>query len=154
MRNVNYLDLAPYRRSTVGFDRLLDLMNTAPDTSEAFPPFDIEKLDDSAYRVSLAVPGFKAEDIEIVAQQNLLTVSGRRAEEASDDRYVHRGIVSRSFERRFQIADFVVVETATFENGLLAISLRREVPEAMKPRKVKIAAAASEPALGQGSPVS
>ena len=139
MRTVNFLDLAPYRRSTVGFDRLLDLMNkTEADAGEPFPAFDIERLDEGVYQITLALPGFRPEEIEIVAQQNKLTVTGIKADERADESFIHRGIVTRSFERQFQIADFVVVESATFDNGLLVITLRRQVPEAMKPRKVEI----------------
>tara|TARA_R110000868_G_scaffold411785_1_gene710542 strand:+ start:18429 stop:18935 length:507 start_codon:yes stop_codon:yes gene_type:complete len=142
VRTVNFLDLAPFRRSTVGFDRLFDLMNaTTQDPSEAYPPFDLQKLDDSHFKITLAVAGFRPEEIEIVSQQNMLTVTGRKVDQPTDDKFVHRGIMIRSFERHFQIADFVVVENATFDNGLLTVTLRREVPEAMQPKKVEISVA-------------
>ena len=133
-------DFAPYRRSTVGFDRLFDLLETnLRDASDGYPPFDIERLGEESYRITLAVAGFRSDEIEIVAQQNQLSVSGRKAEENEpNDRYLHRGIAARSFERRFQLADFIQVRDASFDNGLLSISLEREVPEAMKPRKIEI----------------
>lgn len=149
MRAANYLDLAPYRRSTVGFDRLLDLMNkAAPDAADSYPPFDIERIGDGAYRISIAVPGFRSEDLEVVAQQNLLTVIGRKAEGDSGASYLHQGISTRSFKRRFPLADFVVVQSAALENGLLTIMLKREVPDAIKPRKIDISAS-GEPASGE-----
>lgn len=136
-------DFTPYRRSTVGFDRLFDLMESTMrvESGDNYPPFDIEKLSEDSYRITLAVAGFRPDEIEIVAQQNLLTVTGKKAEEANaSERYVHRGIAARSFERRFQLADFVKVRSANFENGLLIIALQREVPEEMKPRKIEIRA--------------
>lgn len=140
MRTTNYLDLAPYRRSTVGFDRLFDFMNSAGSNSDdGYPPYDIERLDEDSYRITLAVAGFRPDEIEIVAQQNLMTISGKKAEDEKPDKFIHRGIARRSFERRFQLVDFVQVKTAEFANGLLTITLQREVPEAMKPRKIEIA---------------
>lgn len=132
-------DFAPYRRSTVGFDRLFDLLETSArlDT-ENYPPFDIEQQGEDQYRITLAVAGFRPDEIEIVAQNNQLTVKGNRAEEDDTGRYLHRGIATRAFERRFQLADFVVVQDASFDSGLLRISLKREIPEAMKPRKIEI----------------
>ncbi len=132
-------DFTPYRRSTVGFDRLFDLLETtARAEAEAYPPFDIEQEGADRYHITLAVAGFRSHEIEIVAQNNQLTVTGRKDEEGDGVRYVHRGIVTRGFERRFQLADFVIVEAADFDNGLLRISLKREVPEAMKPRRIAI----------------
>jgi molecular chaperone IbpA len=134
-------DFTPYRRSTVGFDRLFDLLETGArhDVTDSYPPFDIEKSDDDRYAITLAVAGFAPDEIEIVAQQNQLTVTGRKAEDARDPaRFLHRGIANRAFERRFQLADFVVVESARFDHGLLRIALKREVPEAMRPRKIAI----------------
>jgi molecular chaperone IbpA len=134
-------DFTPYRRSTVGFDRLFDLLETGTrhDTADSYPPFDIEKSDEDRYAITLAVAGFAPSEIDIVAQQNQLTVTGRKVEEERDPaRFLHRGIATRAFERRFQLADFVVVESARFDNGLLRIALKREVPEAMRPRKIAI----------------
>jgi molecular chaperone IbpA len=137
-------DFAPYRRSTVGFDRLFDLLETSARTdTENYPPFDIEQLGDDQYRITLAVAGFSPDEIEIVAQNNQLTVTGNRQDEADSGRYLHRGIATRAFERRFQLADFVVVQDASFDAGLLRISLKREIPEAMKPRKIEIGTAAT-----------
>ena len=137
-------DFAPYRRSTVGFDRLFDLLEaSARADTESYPPFDIEQVGDDQYRITLAVAGFRPGEIEIVAQNNQLTVTGNRKDEADSGRYLHRGIATRAFERRFQLADFVVVQDASFDSGLLRISLKREIPEAMKPRKIEIGTAAS-----------
>ena len=133
-------DFTPYRRSTVGFDRLFDLLETGlrTDAADGYPPFDIVKEGEDSYRITLAVAGFRPGDIEVVAQQNQLTVTGKRAEEQEHGEYLHRGIAARPFERRFQLADFVEAGTARFENGLLSIELKRVVPEAMKPRKIEI----------------
>ena len=134
-------DFTPYRRSTVGFDRLFDMLETQmrSDAPGGYPAFDIVSAGDDRYRVALAVPGYAASDIEIVARQNELTVTGRREEEAGDQNaYLHRGIALRPFERRFQLADFVEVESASLQDGLLDIVLRRVVPEAMKPRRIEI----------------
>ena len=134
-------DFAPYRRSTIGFDRLFDLLETgARGESATYPPFDIEREGEDRYAITLAVAGFRPEDIEIVAQSNLLAITGRKADDAEERRYLHRGIPAAAFERRFQLADFVVVEDARFDNGLLRIALKREVPEAMKPRRIAIGA--------------
>ena len=134
-------DFAPYRRSTVGFDRLFDLLETNARTdTENYPPFDIEQQGEDQYRITLAVAGFRPDEIEIVAQNNQVTVRGSRGEEADPSRFLHRGIATRAFERRFQLADFVVVQDASFDSGLLRISLKREIPEAMKPRRIEISA--------------
>jgi molecular chaperone IbpA len=133
-------DFTPYRRSTVGFDRLFDLLEAGMrgDGSDGYPPFDIARDGDDSYRITLAVAGFRPDEIEIVAQQNQLTVTGRRADDENQATYLYRGIAARPFERRFQLADFVEVRSADFENGLLSIALQRVVPEAMKPRKIAI----------------
>jgi len=131
-------DFAPYRRSTVGFDRLFNLLESGAREDDGYPPFDIMKDGDDSYRITLAVAGFAPEDIEVVAHQNLLTVTGKRAEEDGRGEYLHRGIAARPFERRFQLADFIETGNASFENGLLSIALKRVVPEAMKPRKIAI----------------
>ena len=137
-------DFSPYRRSTVGFDRLFDyLENASRAEQDNYPPFDIEKLSDDTYRITLAVAGFKREDIEIVAQQNMLTITGRRSENRNrDGNFLHVGIATRAFERRFELADFVRVSSADLRDGLLSIELVREVPEAMKPRKIEISGGA------------
>ena len=135
-------DLTPYRRSTVGFDRLFDMLESRmrAEAADGYPPFDLEKVGDDSYRITLAVAGFSPDEIEIVAHQNQLIVTGRKAEDREGGAYLHRGIAARPFERRFELADFVEVRSAAFENGLLVISLQREVPEAMKPRKIEISA--------------
>ena len=141
------IDFSPWRRSTVGFDRLFDVLENAargnvPETG--YPPYDIERVSDDAFRITLAVAGFTDDEIEIVAQQNQLLVTGRKAEIANDaeaPRYLHRGIAARAFERRFQLADHVKVTAANLAHGLLAIDLVREVPEAMKPRTIAIGGA-------------
>jgi molecular chaperone IbpA len=134
-------DLSPYRRSTVGFDRLFDFLENAGRSEQAdnYPPYDIEKLSDDSYRITLAVAGFSPADIDITARQNMLVVTGRKAENRNKDgNYLHMGIATRAFERRFELADFVRVEGADMKDGLLSIELLREIPEAMKPRKVEI----------------
>jgi molecular chaperone IbpA len=134
-------DLSPYRRTTVGFDRLFDFLENASrqDQADNYPPFDIEKLSDDRYRITLAVAGFRPEEIDVTARQNLLVVTGRKSENRSKDgNYLHMGIATRAFDRRFELADFVQVEDAQMQDGLLSISLLREIPEAMKPRKISI----------------
>ena len=136
-------DFTPYRRSTVGFDRLFDFLeNASRAEQDNYPPFDIERLGDNSYRITLAVAGFKREEVEIVAHQNMLTITGRRGDDRSKDgNYLHMGIATRAFERRFELADFVRVTGADLADGLLRIELAREVPEAMKPRKIDIGGA-------------
>lgn len=143
---MNRFDFTPYRRNTVGFDRLFDLLeNTTRSTGSGdnYPPFNIERVSEDAYRITLAVAGFKAADIDITAQQNLLVVQGKKPEEARDGRMLHVGIAQRGFERRFELADYVRVANANLEDGLLVIDLIREVPEAMKPKKIAIGSQAS-----------
>ncbi len=133
-------DFSPYRRTTVGFDRLFDFLESAHRAEQDnYPPFDIEKLGDDSYRITIAVAGFKRDEIEIVAHQNLLTITGRRAEQQGrDGSFLHMGIANRAFERRFELADFVRVTDAGLADGLLTIELAREIPEAMKPRRIAI----------------
>src|SRR4028119_2042022 len=146
------LDFSPYRRSTVGFDRLFDYLESSRAEQDNYPPFDIEKLSDDQYRITLAVAGFRREDIDITALQNMLVITGRRANEnrGKDGNFLHVGIATRAFERRFELADFVRVTSADIADGLLTLELVREVPEAMKPRKVEIGGAAPrQPAIDQ-----
>lgn len=142
---MNRFDFTPYRRNTVGFDRLFDLLENAnrAGASDNYPPFNIERKGEDSYRITLAVAGFKPADIEIVAQQNLLVIQGRKHDEqsAAQSEFLHLGIAQRGFERRFELADFVRVEAANLEDGLLVIDLVREVPEAMKPKKIAIGTA-------------
>ena len=132
-------DFAPYRRSTIGFDRLFDLLesSTLGQGSENYPPFDLIRIDDNRYRINLAVAGFSRDEIDITAQQNQLIVSGRKEDDDKVD-YIHRGIANRQFERRFGLADFIKVAEADLADGMLSIDLVREIPEAMRPRKVAI----------------
>ena len=135
------LDLTPYRRSTIGFDRLFDMLetNARGATSENYPPFNLERLAEDRYRITLAVAGFSREEIEITAQQNLLLVAGKKDDKAqANAAFLHLGIANRSFERRFELADFVFVEDARLNDGLLVVDLVREVPEAMKPKSIAI----------------
>ena len=136
-------DFAPFRRSTVGFDRLFDMLENSSfgqGQQENYPPFDLVKEGDNQFRIELAVAGFKPDEIDITAQQNVLIVSGRKAEESEQkgSDYIYRGIANRSFERRFALADHIQVRGADLKDGLLAIELVREIPEAMKPRKIDI----------------
>ena len=137
---MNRFDLTPYRRSMVGFDRLFDMLENQGRAAagDNYPPFNIERRGDDAYRITLAVAGFKPQDLDITAQQNLLVVQGRKGDETADSKYLHVGIAQRGFERRFELADYVRVDAAQLEDGLLVIDLVREVPEAMKPKKIAI----------------
>lgn len=145
------IDFTPYRRSAIGFDRLFDLLETSGrlDQWDDHPPYDVERIGEDSYRITLAVAGFRPDEIEITAQPNQLLVSGRKSDEAANDkdRYLHRGITARAFERRFQLADFVEVQSASFEDGLLRIGLKRELPEAMKPRRIAIGSTANDRGL-------
>jgi molecular chaperone IbpA len=138
---MNRFDFTPYRRSTVGFDRLFDLLeNQARSNSgENYPPFNIERRGEDTYRITLAVAGFRPDDIDITAQQNLLVIQGRKREDDSAGEMLHLGIANRGFERRFELADYVRVDNAELADGLLVIDLVREVPEAMKPKKIALA---------------
>ena len=144
-------DLSPLFRSTVGFDRLSRMLESAMTSDEAasYPPYNIEKLGEDAYRITMAVAGFGPEDLEITAQQNSLVVTGKAKKEQEAGQFLYRGIAGRAFERRFQLADFIKVNGAKLENGLLHIELAREIPEAMKPRSIKIESAAGRPVLTQ-----
>ncbi len=137
MRN---FDTAPLYRSIVGFDRLAALLDAAAKTEAAsgYPPYNIESVGENAYRIELAVAGFGPGELSIEARENVLTVTGRKADNDGDRRYLHRGLAARNFERRFQLADYVVVTDATLANGLLSVSLKRELPEALKPRQIPI----------------
>jgi len=133
-------DLTPLWRSTIGFDRLFDLLENSmrPMGEENYPPYNIERTGEDGYQISLAVAGFAPDDVTVTAEQNVLTVEGRKADKG-DHEYLHQGISARPFRRVFNLADHVQVKDASFENGLLKIRLVREVPEAMKPRRIPIA---------------
>ncbi|NDD65384.1 MAG: heat-shock protein [Acidobacteria bacterium] len=134
------IDFSPLYRSVVGFDRLASLLDAAAaqDSATGYPPYNIERTGEDAYRVEIAVAGFRPDELTIEVKENLLTVQGRKA--ANDDarKFLHRGLAERNFERRFQLADYVIVNDANLTDGLLSISLRRELPEALKPRTIKI----------------
>lgn len=134
-------DLSPLYRSAIGFDRvagLLDTLLTTEQNQPNYPPYNIEVAAENEYRITMAVAGFSQNELEIEAEQNKLTVRGRKADQPEHRNYLHRGIATRNFERRFQLADHVKVQNAHYENGLLHIELAREIPEAMKPRTIAI----------------
>ncbi|WP_421790239.1 Hsp20 family protein [Hyphobacterium sp.] len=137
------LDYSPLYRSIVGFDRLANMIDSASktDPSAGFPPYNIEQLGEHDYRIELAVAGFGDEDLTVEVQENVLTISGRKDTRSEDEtpNYLYRGIAERAFERRFHLADHVVVDNAELRNGLLAVTLRREIPESAKPRRIDIA---------------
>jgi len=138
------IDFAPLFRTAIGFDRLARLMDTAASTQEAqtYPPYNIEKTGDDTYRITMAVAGFRPEDLDIVVKDNTLFVSGRVAGDTPKTEVLYRGIAGRAFERRFVLADHIVVEGADVQLGLLHVGLRRVVPESLKPRKIVIGSAA------------
>jgi molecular chaperone IbpA len=135
-------DLSPLYRSTVGFDRLFNLLDTvgSAETAQPYPPYNIERTGENTYRVTMAVAGFGEGDLDIQAKENVLTVKGEKKDEKQEEsrEVLYRGIAARAFERRFQLADHVEVTGASLENGLLHVDLVREIPEKMKPRKISI----------------
>jgi molecular chaperone IbpA len=141
-------DFAPLYRSVVGFDRLASLLEAAQtqESATGYPPYNIERTDENAYRIEIAVAGFKPEELDVQVKENLLTVTGRKTANDEARRYLHRGLAERNFERRFQLADYVIVADAQLADGLLSITLRRELPEALKPRKIEITS--SQPQAG------
>jgi molecular chaperone IbpA len=148
-------DFAPFRRSTVGFDRLFDMLENGGvgNGGENYPPFDLVRTGENDYQIDLAVAGFKPDEIDITAQQNVLIVSGRKREESEDkdSDYIYRGIATRSFERRFALADHIQVKGADLKDGMLSIELVREIPEAMKPKKINIGGSQSQQSAIGGS---
>lgn len=139
---MRHFDLSPLYRSTVGFDRLFSLLDqaTSVDNAPTYPPYNIERTAENAYRISIAVAGFAEDDLAIESKENTLSVRGEKkvSEEAEKREVLHQGIAARAFERRFQLADYVQVTGASLENGLLHIDLVREIPEAKKPRQIAI----------------
>lgn len=139
---MRHVDFTPLYRSTVGFDRLLTMLDSlaTPDQSQSYPPYNIERTGETTYRITMAVAGFDDSEISIEARENALTVIGEKAEAGSEGEaeFLYRGIATRTFERRFQLAEHVEVTGANLKNGLLHIDLKRELPEAMKPRKIAI----------------
>jgi molecular chaperone IbpA len=139
---MRHFDFAPLYRSTVGFDQIAQMMDRvlASDTAQAgYPPYNIEKTADDTYRISIAVAGFAEEDLSVEVKDQALVVSARKAEDDQERQFLHRGIATRAFERRFHLADHVRVSGALHENGMLHITLEREIPEALKPRRIEIA---------------
>ena len=138
------IDFSPLYRSVVGFDRLANLLETATvEGATGYPPYNIERTDENAYRIEIAVAGFRPEELNIEVKENLLTVQGRKAANDDQRRFLHRGLAERNFERKFQLADYVLVTDANLSDGLLSISLKRELPEALKPRRVEITTTAA-----------
>jgi len=135
-------DFSPFYRSTIGFDRMAQFLGNAargPELDNGYPPFNIESIGEDHYRVTIAVAGFTQDDLEIEVRENVLYISGNRTDETEDRQFLHRGIAGRAFKRQFRLADHVKVESASLDNGLLTVDLVREVPEAMKPRRIPIA---------------
>ncbi len=144
MRN---FDLTPLYRATVGFDRIADLMDralTADVSQPSYPPYNIEKTDENAYRISVAVAGFTPDELSVEVKEATLVIAARKAEEVQTSQYLHRGIATRAFERRFALADHMRVTGAVHEHGMLHIELVREMPEALKPRRIEIARAGGQ----------
>jgi molecular chaperone IbpA len=131
-------DFAPLFRTAIGFDRLARLVDTLPQDAVAYPPYNIERTGEESYRLTLAVAGFSAEDIELTVKDNALIVAGKVTEEAGKGEFLHRGIAARAFNRRFVLADHMVVDGADIANGLLHVSIKRVVPESAKPRRIAI----------------
>jgi molecular chaperone IbpA len=131
-------DFAPLFRTAIGFDRLARLVDTLPQDAAAYPPYNIEKTGEETYRLTLAVAGFSAEDIELTVKDNALIVAGKLTEETAKGEFLHRGIAARAFSRKFVLADHMVVEGADIANGLLHVAIKRVVPESAKPRRVAI----------------
>jgi len=137
------VDFTPLYRSVVGVDRLANLLEAAAKAEgpTGYPPYNIESVGENAYRIEIAVAGFKADELDIQVKENLLTVTGRKAANDEGRQYLHRGLAERNFERRFQLADYVLVTEADLKDGLLSIALKRELPESLKARKVEISQA-------------
>lgn len=146
-------NFSPLFRSTIGFDRVFDLLENAgrDQAFENWPPYDIVRTSEDSYRITMIVAGFSENELAINHQPNLLVVNGRKADEENNGSYLHRGIVGSPFERRFELADHVKVSNASLEHGLLTISLTREVPEEMKPRRIQIKSGEVRPKTIEGS---
>jgi molecular chaperone IbpA len=145
---MRHFDLSPLYRSTSGFDRLgslLDTLGAFESDAPSYPPYNIERVGENEYRISMAVAGFGEQDLTIEVKENMLSIRGEKQAETEETTFLHRGIAARSFERRFQLADHVVVKSAGLENGLLHVDLVRELPEAMKPRTIPIETKTDKP---------
>jgi len=144
LNDMSNLDLTPLYRTMVGFDRMANMIDTAHrlDGAQGYPPYNIERVDENEFAVEIAVAGFAEDDLDIEIKEGVLTVAGRKStpEDGGDREFLHRGIAERGFIRRFQLADHVIVRGADLKHGLLRIQLERELPEAMKPRKIEIGA--------------
>ena len=135
----NTIDFTPLYHSAIGFDRMASMLDSvARDSKPSYPPYNIEQVEENQYRITMAVAGFTEDQLEITSEQNSLVISGRQQDDSDDRSYLHRGIAARDFERKFQLAEHVKVVAAKLENGLLHVALEREIPEAMKPRKIAI----------------
>ena len=152
MRSV---DLTPLTRATVGFDRMMNLLDaqTRLDNGDGYPPYNIEKTGDDDYRITMAVAGFGEDDLDVTVKENSLTIGGKKADAGKNEvKYLYRGIATRGFERRFELADHIKVTGARLENGILSLDLVREVPEAMKPRTINISGTrATKPKVIEGT---
>lgn len=146
-------DFTPFYRSAIGFDRLFQMLDQASgfDSEGSYPPYNIEKTGENAYRITLAVAGFNDDELKVEVKEQTLTISGTKSADAKDKTYVHRGIAARSFERRFQLADHVDVTGADNQNGLLHVDLVRNVPERMKPRSIAISSQGAAPKQIEGT---
>lgn len=143
---MRHTDFSPFYRSAIGFDRLFQMLDTTTESDTGYPPYNIERTGENAYRITMAVAGFANDELKVEAKESTLTVSGEKKPDTTQRTFLHRGIAARNFERRFQLADYVEVASASFENGLLNIELQRNIPERMKPRQIAIGTgAASEP---------
>ncbi|TCP83479.1 molecular chaperone IbpA [Rhizobium sp. PP-CC-2G-626] len=143
---MRHVDFSPLYRSTVGFDRLFTMLDSLgqPDQSQSYPPYNIERTGDNTYRITMAVAGFDESELSIEAREHTLTVKGEKSEEqTAENQFLYRGIAKRAFERRFQLAEYMEIRSASLKNGLLHIDLLREIPEAAKPRRIEISAAQS-----------
>ena len=138
---MRHSDFAPFYRSAIGFDRLFQMLDNGFDSDNGYPPYNIERTGENAYRITMAVAGFTPEELKVEAKESTLTVAGEKKADETERTFLHRGIAARAFERRFQLADYVEVTSASFENGLLNIDLARNLPERMKPRQIAINAA-------------
>jgi molecular chaperone IbpA len=146
-------DFAPLYRSVVGFDRLANLLESAASetASTGYPPYNIERTAENEYRIEIAVAGFSPEELNVEVKENLLTVQGRKAANDEARTYLHRGLAERNFERRFQLADYVIVTEANLQDGLLRLALKRELPEALKPRRIEIGSGKATLIEGEGA---
>ncbi|MEM1401793.1 MAG: Hsp20 family protein [Pseudomonadota bacterium] len=133
------IDFSPFYHSAIGFDRMASLLDSvARDAKPSYPPYNVEQVEENTYRITMAVAGFTEDQLEITSEQNTLLISGKQTDDTEGRNYLYRGIAARNFERKFQLAEHVRVADANLENGLLHVELKREVPEAMKPRKIAI----------------